>query len=325
MAQIFLTFLLIAFSLHADLEPHLKKALGKSNNHGMRNIDFIYMINLDQRPEKWNLSSGQLAPYGIYPYRFSAFNGWELTLDTIQDVGVTFSPEMQGGFWATKFRLKQEGESSIPEIKEGHCGGSYPFNGNFIWEQERVQNFGTVYFCHCMERGTIGIALSHISILNDAFESGYETIWVMEDDIEVMQDPRILSDLIDQLDQLVDKDWDILFTDRDIRGRNGEYIPATASAKRPDFESPNDFAFNEVINQDFRRVGARYGAHSMILRKRGIKKLLQFFKAHQIFLPYDMEYTLPPGIKLYTVLTDVVTNLRHALSDNGHPRYLENQ
>ncbi|MFI5334690.1 MAG: hypothetical protein ACHQT8_05960 [Chlamydiales bacterium] len=31
--------------------------------------------------------------------------------------------------------------------------------------------------------------LSHLSILQDAFDSGYETIWVMEDDIEVVRNP----------------------------------------------------------------------------------------------------------------------------------------
>ena len=40
----------------------------------------------------------------------------------------------------------------------------------------------------------------------------------MEDDIEVLQNPHRLSDLIDQLDLLVGSDgWDILFTDRDIK------------------------------------------------------------------------------------------------------------
>ena len=310
------------FFLWISLAPHLKTASGKSDTHTIRNIDFIYMINLDQRPEKWHQSMSQLALYGIEPYRFSAVNGWELTLDAIQDVGVKFAPGMQGGFWATTFRPKREGESSIPAQQEGYCGSQHPFDSNFIWEQERIGQPGTVYFCHCMERGTIGIALSHISILNDALNAGYETIWVMEDDIEVMRDPAILSELIDQLDLLVDKDWDILFTDKDIRSQTGAYIPATACAKRPNFESPNDFTINFAISQDLRRIGARYGAHSMILRRSGIQKLLQFFNEYKIFLPYDMEYTLPPGIKLYTVLEDVVTNLRHALSDNGCPNYL---
>lgn len=30
--------------------------------------------------------------------------------------------------------------------------------------------------------------LSHLSVLKDALDSGYETIWVMEDDIHIIQD-----------------------------------------------------------------------------------------------------------------------------------------
>lgn len=315
------SFLLLCFSLFADIAPHLKKAPGKEPN-GIRNIDFIYMINLDQRPEKFAMSLSQLGLYGIIPYRFSAVNGWELTYDDIQDVGLPFIPGMQGGFWATTFRKKADGESPVPEMREGHCGNSYPFYGDFIWEQQVLGQFGTVYFCHCMERGTIGIALSHISVLQDAWDSGFETIWVMEDDIEVMRDPNLLSDRIDELNE-IDPDWDILFTDRDIRDINGNYIPATAAASRPDYFSPNDFALKIDVSANLRRIGARYGAHSMIVRRCGMRKLLGFFKEHQIFLPYDMEYTLPAGIRVYTVREDVVANLKRGLSDNGHPRYLK--
>ena len=38
--------------LFAKVEDHFKKALSKDGNHQIRNIDFIYMINLDERPEK---------------------------------------------------------------------------------------------------------------------------------------------------------------------------------------------------------------------------------------------------------------------------------
>lgn len=306
--------------LFAELEFHLKKAEGKSIGHSIRNIDFIYMINLDRRPEKWKTSLDQLTPYGIYPYRFSAVNGWELTFETINEVGLLFAPGMEGDFWATTYRLKKEGEPSLPEKKEGHCSCLHPFEGNFIWEQELISTWGKTYFSHCMSRGAIGIALSHISILNDAWDSGYETIWVMEDDVQVIQDPRQISDLIDKLDTQVGKEWDLLFTDQDIRDIHGNYIPASSCAKRPDFKSPNDFAKKEIISPQFRRIGARYGAHSMIIRRKGIKKLLQFFMAHQIFLPYDMEFTLPPDIQLYTVLEDVVSNF-HTITDNPSPNY----
>ncbi len=297
-------FLLFLTSLFADLEPHLKPALQKGGQHSMRNIDFIYMINLDQRPEKWQLSIEQLRPFGIEPYRFSAVNGWELSLEAINDVGLKFTPFMEGGFMAT----------------------SYHLNGNFEPSHEKIEHFGQTYFCHCMARGTIGIALSHISILKDAFDSGYETIWVMEDDIEVLRDPRILPDLIDELDRAVGKDnWDILFTDRDIRDSNGNHKSTIWAARRPDYPwgfPKNDFTENKIVSGDFRKIGARYGATSMIVRRCGMKKLLQFFETHSIFLPYDLDFIYPQNIKLYTVLIDVISNLPKALSDNGSPFYL---
>jgi hypothetical protein len=92
-------------NLHAGTEQYFKKAEGKSGPHQMRNIDFIYMINLDQRPEKFEQSLRELAPYGIHPYCFSAVNGWELTYDALNDLGVKF----QRGMRATK------GTSYFPE------------------------------------------------------------------------------------------------------------------------------------------------------------------------------------------------------------------
>ncbi len=286
----------------AKLEDHFKKIESKSDVHKIRNIDFIYMINLDVRPEKYQMSIEQLDPYGIYPYRFSAVNGWELSVETISDVGVKYAPEMEGGFMAT----------------------SYLLDGNLEQHHELISNYGQTYFCHCLGRGAIGIALSHLSILQDAYDSGYETIWVMEDDIEIVQDPRIVSDLIDKLDQLVGRNWDVLFTDRDFRNNEGEYVPCYKAAKRPNFDpdKPNPYLLRRKIGNDFRLIGARFGATSMIIRRSGMEKILHFFKEHNIYLPYDMDFYLPEGIKLYTVLQDVIRNKADALSDNGKQNYL---
>lgn len=304
--RFFLVFLFFATStLVADVEDHLKEVGEKSGMRTLRNIDFIYMINLDERPEKFELSLDQLEPYEITPCRFSAINGWKLSLDTLNDVGLRFSPEMQGGFMGTCY---------LP-------------NGNFEPSHEIIERVGETYFCHCLSRGAIGIALSHISILQDAWDSGYEAIWVMEDDIEVIRDPHLLSDLIDKLDALVGKEnWDVLFTDKDIRDQNGFHKTTFWAGRRPDFflfSLANNYAMKKEISSDFYEIGARSGAHSMILRRSGIKKLLQFFQAHQIFFPYDMEYILPPGIKLFTVREDIVSNLPKAPSDNGGPNYLQ--
>lgn len=311
-------FFLLPLLLFGNLSPFLKKAEGKSEGHSIRNIDFIYMLNLDERPEKWNASINQLALYGISPYRFSAVNGWKLPFETIDQVGVKLAPKMKKGFWGTVYRLKGENGAEDPS-QEGYCRSMRPFDGSFVWHQEKIGQIGQTYFSHCLSRGAIGIVLSHLSILQDAYDSGYETIWVMEDDIAVLQDPRTLSDSIEQLDALIGKEgWDILFTDPDSKNNEGIAVPCYSYAQRPNFTPANPYHFleREEISSHFRKIGARYGAYSMIIRRSGMKKIIDFLNEYHVFLPYDMEYTLPPKIKLYTLLQEVVSTQPGSPSDN---------
>ena len=306
MQSLFRTLLIIALlPLYADLEDYFKPALNKSGTHQMRNIDFIYMINLDERPEKFASCVQRLTPYKIFPYRFSAVNGWQLPLESLSEIGIRYESWMASGIWGTMYLPKNNG-APVHEVMGAP---------------------GNVYFSHCMARGTIGIALSHLSILQDALDSGYETIWVMEDDIEVFQNPHLLSDLIEELDEIVGKDgWDVLFTDPDTKNNDGNYVPCSSYAPRPNYIQKNPQRFVDRINvgSSFKRIGSRYGAYSMILRRSGIKKILNFLKCYQIFLPYDMEYTQPPNIRLFTVIDDVVSTQLHAPTDNGAPNYLQN-
>ena len=227
----FLILSLVSFDcLIADIPDHFKPRPNKSDNHHMRNIDFIYMINLDKRPDRFEDSSRRLNPYGIYPYRFSAVNGWELTIDAINDVGLKYEPWMGSGIMGTYYYLDDE-----QKIQHAH---------------EVIHVPGKTYFGHCVAKGPIAICLSHLSVLQDAYDSGYETIWVMEDDIEIIRDSTIIPDLIDKLDELVGKgEWDILFTDQDIRKKNGEYNPCYWCAKRPNFRpwNPDIFAQRKAI------------------------------------------------------------------------------
>ena len=284
------------------IQQYLKKAEGKTDLSKMRNIDFIYMLNLDKRPEKFQACLDQLAPYEIVPYRFSAINGWEdLTLEMVNDVGVIFQAGMNQGNWGSRYISKK-------------------------WPKPRhevIGREGRTYFGHCPSLGMIAIVLSHLSILQDAYDSGYKTIWVMEDDIEVIRNPHELSDLIDKLDDEVGYgNWDVLFTDRDTKSWH-QTISCTSYAWRPNFipDHPERFAVREPVGQDFEKIGARYGAYSMILRRSGVKKILDFLIKYKVFLPYDMEYTLPNDIRLYSLVNEVVSTLQEALSDNGTPNY----
>lgn len=296
--------LLIVANIFGNFEHHLKPIENKSDDiHVMRNIDFIYMINLDERPEKLARSLSQLHPYGIYPCRFSAVNGWQLPLDVINDVGVKFEPWMQGGMWGTSFTMRE---------------------GQLISEQEMMHVPGKTYFVYLMRPSIIGIALSHLSILKDAYDSGYQTIWVLEDDIDVLCDPRVIPDLIDKLDAIVgDDQWDILFTDVDFRNHEGKYVSCSEYAPRPNLtpKEPSKFAKREDVSADFRRVGARYGGHSMIVRRSGMKKILDFIRQYSIFHAIDVDYVLPEDIRLYSLTYDVVSQLTDAISDNFSPNY----
>jgi len=289
-------------SLCADVMDHLKVIGEKPCTHSLRNIDFIYMINLDERPEKYALALNKLAPYHIVPYRFSAVNGWELSLETLNDVGVRFGPWMDDQLWGTCYLPEDEGMAL----------------------HEPMNRVGRNYFSHCMSRGAVGIVLSHLSILQDAYDAGYKTIWVLEDDIDILADPTVLCDRIDELDALVGEgEWDILFTDTDTKGNDGKRVYCTSYARRPNFTPSNVERFRQktVLNPHFRWVGARYGAYSMLIRRSGMQKLLNFIRKYQIFLPFDMEYTQPDDIHLYTLLEDVVTTQIKAPSDNGAPNY----
>jgi len=289
--------------LHANIEKYFKKAEGKQSYNRMRNIDMLYIINLDRRPEKFAQCEAVLAPYGIRPYRFSAVNGWELPLTVINDVGVKFESWMERNHWGTY----------------------YPLDGNGTPSHEIVHQVGRTYFCHCMSRGAVAIVLSHLSVLQDAYDSGYDTIWVMEDDIEIKKNPLELSELIEKLDDAVGrKKWDILFTDRDTKNQAGEYVPCLGHAWRPNFkpENPDRFRTQKNIDHNFRKIGARYGAYSMIVRRSGMKKILEFIKKHDIFLPYDMDFYLPSDIRLYTVREDIVSTIPQAASDNGAANYM---
>ena len=301
-----LVFLFIIFSIfcEANVLDHLKKIENKTDCRTIRNVEFIYLINLDQRPEKYQMCIDQLLPFGIEPYRFSAVYGWDLTLEQINDLGVKYQPGMDGGFMATCYLMED----------------------NFNPRHELISVPGRTYFCHCMARGTIGIVLSHLSVLMDAYESGYETIWVMEDDIEVLSDPSIISNLIDELDQTVGKNnWDILFTDRDIRDAKGKHVPAYGYARRPNFKIQNHSYVNSKISQNLRRIYSRFGATSMIVRRSGMEKLLNFYQQYNVFHPYDMDFHAPKNMKMFTVSKDIITNKTDAISDNGTHTFKEEE
>ena len=177
----------------------------------------------------------------------------------------------------------------------------YEVDGVQYRSNQIIQEDGNTYFAMGLSQGSIGIVLSHLSVLQDAYDSGYETIWIMEDDVDPVADPRQIPQLIQELDTLVDE-WDILFTDIDTKNSAGTPVPCRAMASRPNYCMDTLDSYwprFHAISSNLSRVGMRYGAYSMIVRRSGMEKILNYFKSYGIFLPYDIDFWLVPDIKMY--------------------------
>ncbi|HEY2809973.1 MAG TPA: glycosyltransferase family 25 protein [Rhabdochlamydiaceae bacterium] len=285
------------FHLHAGIEKYFRKIEEKSRSNEIANIDFIYMINLDHRKEKYQSTVQALTRYNIHPYRFSAINGWNLSFEAIDDLGIVFQPGMPEGPIATVYRHVGDKEYQSCEI---------------------MKEPGVTYYSHSLSRGAIGCIMSHLSILQDAFDAGYETIWIIEDDIYVASDPRELSFLISSLNHLA-PDWDVFFTDTEIKGADGNPVPCTMIRPRPLLNlQPLDYYLKRThITRDIIKIRMRFGSHSMVVHRTGMKKILDFYKTYKIYFPYDIDYFFIPEINLYNCTRDIVTNIPGWLSDNA--------
>ncbi|MBS0620555.1 MAG: hypothetical protein JSS61_03745 [Verrucomicrobia bacterium] len=150
---------------------------------------------------------------------------------------------------------------------------------------ERILEDIGVPSAHDLPRSSVAMTLSHLSVLQDAYDAGYKTIWVIEEGIHVLGDLQQLPNLIQALDQEVGKEgWDILFTDL-------EPLPE-----------------DNFTSQLFRKVATCYGTYSMIINRSGMEKILAFFKKQGISLPYDLGLVLVPDMHLYTLKQGLISN-----------------
>ena len=56
--------------------------------------------------------------------------------------------------------------------------------------------------------------------------------------------------------------------------------------------------------------------HSMILKRSGAEKILNFFSKRGMFLPYDDELAFIPGLKMYN-LKNPITSHQEEISDTN--------
>lgn len=256
-----------------------------SCEQSIEGIDKIYLINLDSRADRLNKVQSTLQEYEIAACRFPAIDGHKISFDTLIDIAFICEPELSSQRWLTT------------PLKDGTL--------SYTLLSKNAKPMPV--FSEWMSIGAVGCALSHLSILKEAYELEYETIWVLEDDILILKNPNILSKLIKELDSLTNKEWDILYTDSDEIGLENCSPETFWWMWRPDFDQNISFTFRQKLNDTFTRIGSRSRTHSMIIRRSGIKKILDHFEKHRLFLPIDHEIAFAKDIILYMLSDSVVT------------------
>jgi GR25 family glycosyltransferase involved in LPS biosynthesis len=170
--------------------------------------------------------------------------------------------------------------------------------------------------------GQLGCMLSHLSIYQDALDRGLKVIWVLEDDVEVMRNPKVLTKLIQELNE-IDPEWDVLYTDLDFIKEDGTFVRSLAFPidKAHPFPHPLSYYTRRInVSQNIQMIRSRFGTASMIVSERGMKKALHYFTTNDdILWPYDIEFHYIPDIKQYGVINPVVTNghFSYNFSDTG--------
>lgn len=281
-------FLLLGLhsSAHAGIERYYKSVEERVACSKFRNIDCVYLINLDYRRDKLEYSLEELAHWKIVPQRFSAICGWDLKLDDLKQLGIRFEDWMWYGQQPVKYFIDDE-------------------NGNLHYLN--VASVGETFFYGWISKGAIGCTLSHLSVLNDALQMGYDAIWVLEDDISISSPPEELCVIIDELNALVgEKNWDVLFTDngRLIVEDHWDIQLQLAHMWRPDmpYFDVHNLVRHEKINDHLLKIGGRGpSAASIVYSRRGIEKILEFYRNHQIFIPYDHEICMIPDLNKFTI------------------------
>ena len=155
---------------------------------------------------------------------------------------------------------------------------------------------------NCLSDGQLGCFLSHLTVLKAALKQQHKCIWVLEDDIVVLEDLREIDTLIDKMN-VFDPEWDLLFTNINNRidARMDKPMLTFEMVMGPKFNYSlmTDPNFISKEDNDFRRIQYRLGTYSMIISERGVKKLLSYFKKEKIKFPVDMQIHCCPDKRFY--------------------------
>ena len=158
----------------------------------------------------------------------------------------------------------------------------------------------------------MGCFLSHLSIIHHALEQGYEAIWILEDDVVFNHDPK--ETLSRFLQETKDKGiaWEVLYTDLNLRSFRSdgsmvdEIVFEGSLGKDFDYASAGSIEWVQPVSMA-KQMHHRLGTYSMVLSKRGMQKIWDYFTTHPMISAYDVDLNFLENTKFFQLLEDVVT------------------
>ena len=273
------------------IEKHFRKIESSENSSPIPEIDAIYLINLDQRPEKLAASLKQLSPFGIAPRRLSAIYGWSLSQEAFNDVGMKFVAPLDFAFDGQVFFRPASDQLDQGEALNASC-------------------YGKTCVHRSVSAGALGGALSHLSCLQDAFDKGYRTIWILEDDFTLTKDPRDLKVYLRKLDELAS--WDMLHTDDDFHFKPYGSLTLHLRPDRAPFQHTME---HTLLGDEFFKIGGRWQLHSVLYRRQGMQKILDYVKRFGLFKNLDEEINFVPNMQIYNLKCNLAHGRGRTTSD----------
>ena len=188
-------------------------------------IDFIYVINLttDSNEIRDKILSLNFKDDTNY-YEFPAVNGWDIV----------------DGLVKTPYKYKQAKWWKLPNNpKEPQ---------NDWWSRD-------------LTPGEIGCVLSHYSVIEGAYNSGYENVLILEEDFKVFDHYKKFPEF--ELNFL-DDDYSMCYLGRSALDKDAE----------------------ESVNEVMVRAGYTFNTHAYVISRKGMKEILDSDILNQM-IPYD--------------------------------------
>ncbi len=174
--------------------------------------------------------------------------------------------------------------------------------------------------------GAIGCLLSHLSVIQDAYHRGFERIWVMEDDVKLIGEKSQISNLVENLSN-IDPDWDLFYTDDNSKNREGYPLESIHGDFRPDgkYDPIEQYLKRTKVSENLLRIRQRFGMYSVIISRKGMKKILDYFTHTYLWSSLDIDIHYIPHLNEYATTTDLVTiNHKVCISDTENRMSLYN-